>query len=64
MTVARGPAPSRVALWINDWMAVAPSSPTSPRIWPTISPWAASCPNSAPATAITITRTGASEKTV
>jgi hypothetical protein len=64
MRVARGPRPWRLALLTRDWMAVAPSSPTRPRIWPTISPWAASEPKSAPATAITMTRTGAREKTV
>ena len=64
MMMARGPAPWRLALWMRDWMAVAPSSPVSPRIWVTISPWAASGPNTAPATAITMTRMGTSEKTV
>ena len=64
MMVARPPASWRPALSISDWMAVAPSSPTRARIWPTISPWAASWPNSAPATAIAMTRMGASEKTV
>jgi hypothetical protein len=64
MMVARGPAPWRPALSISDWIAVAPSSPTRPWIWPTISPCAASGPNTAPATAITMTRMGASEKTV
>ena len=64
MRVASAPASWRPALSISDWIAVAPSSPTRPRIWPTISPWAASWPNSAPATAIAMTRMGASEKTV
>ena len=63
-TVARGPSPCRLALDTIAWMAVAPSSPTRPRTWATISPWAASGPNSAPATAITMTRIGAREKTV
>ncbi len=62
--VARGPSPSRLALITIDWMAIAPSSPTRPRICSTISPLAASGPKSAPATAITMTSTGARENTV
>ena len=43
---------------------VAPCWPTRPRSSPTICPVTASRPNTAPATAITITSSGASEKTV
>ena len=44
--------------------ASALSRPTRPEIWPTMRPSAASWPNTRPATAMLMTRIGASEKTV
>ena len=44
--------------------ARAPSTPISPESWFMISPRAASCPNTRPATEITISSKGATENTV
>jgi hypothetical protein len=42
----------------------APAGPTSPRTWVSSSPRTASSPRKKPASAVTITKTGASEKSV
>jgi hypothetical protein len=46
------------------WMACAASGPTSPSIWPTTWPRAASTPNTSPAMAMVTTSSGASANIV
>ena len=61
---ANVPWPGSLALLTRPWIAVAPSSPISPRSCAKISPRAASAPNAKPATAIAMTISGAIEKIV
>jgi len=61
---AIAPRPSSFALASNASIACAPSSPISPCNWPTISPCAASRPNTTPAIEITIMIKGAIENSV
>jgi len=48
----------------RSWIAWAPLCPIRPCNWSTTAPWAASCPNARPATAIAISSSGAMENTV
>jgi hypothetical protein len=58
------PAPRLSALLIIPSRATAACSPISPLSWPTMAPWAASWPNTNPAIATMISRTGAIENSV
>ena len=53
-----------LALLTSPSIALAPSGPSSPRSWSKIAPCAASCPNTRPATPMTMIRSGATEKSV
>ena len=64
MIVASTPEPCLPALAIIVWIASAPCCPTTPWIWLTSCPWTASRPQTRPATAVTISSSGASEKIV
>jgi hypothetical protein len=63
-TVAKSPAAGARAFSIIAWMARALSTPTTPWMSVTSLPWAASCPNTRAATAMTMTRRAAMEKIV
>jgi hypothetical protein len=63
-TVASTPERSRLALAIIVWMTCAPWSPIRPRSSPMSWPCTASRPKKIPATPITISSRGASEKIV
>jgi hypothetical protein len=62
--VATMPASRLSALLIISSRALAVCSPISPLNWPTMAPWAASRPNTSPAIATMISRTGAIENSV
>ena len=62
MTVASAPEPCLPALAIIAWIACPPCWPTIPCNWLTSCPWTASRPQTRPATPITISSSGASEK--
>ena len=62
--VATMPDSRSSALLIISSSALAACSPISPLSWPTMAPWAASRPNSRPAIATMISRTGAMENSV
>jgi hypothetical protein len=62
--VATMPASRLSALLIITSRALAAESPISPLSWPTMAPWAASRPNTNPAIATMISRTGAIENSV
>jgi hypothetical protein len=64
VTVAITPPSGLSAACSSRSTAAAPSSPISPRSWPKISPRAASSPNTRPATPMTISSSGAIEKSV
>ena len=53
-----------LTLLSRSWIPLAASAPMSPLIWPKMAPLTASAPNISPATEITMTNRGASEKTV
>jgi len=61
---ATRPLPRSLEAATRFCTSVAPSCPTRSPSWATIWPCTASRPNTAPATAITMTSSGASEKTV
>ena len=64
MLPAMSPREGELALLMSPWTAVAPSCPISPDNCAAICPCTASCPNNAPAMAMTMTSNGASENIV
>ena len=64
MIVAVTPEAGWLARSIMSSIVCAPAGPIVPWSWPTISPCAASRPNTSPAIAITSTSSGAIEKIV